>query len=69
MSDLNKKIIETAKSLILAAAAGHAVAATDIRSQAEVIVKHYSQYSSYQIANKISDEIKKTHRPGVSGSI
>lgn len=69
MSDLNSRIVSTAKALILAAAAGHAVAATDIRSQADVIVKGYSGYSTNQIANKISDEIKKTHRPGVSGSI
>jgi len=69
MSDLTSRVYSTARALILAAGVAHAVAATDIRSQADVIVKGYSQYSRDQIANKISDEIKKSHRPGVSGSI
>jgi hypothetical protein len=69
MSDLSSRILSSAKALILAAGAAHAVAATDIRSQADVIVKNYSQYSRDQIANKISDEIKKSHTPGVSGSV
>ena len=69
MSDLTSRVVTTAKALILAAGAAHAVAATDIRSQSDVILKSYSQYSANQIANNISDEIKKTHNPGVSGSI
>lgn len=69
MSDIANKIFTTAKALIVAAGTAHAVAATDIRSQADVIAKNYSSYSANQIANKIADEIKKTHNPGVSGSI
>lgn len=61
MSDLTSRIVTTAKTLILAAGAAHAVAATDIRSQSDVIVKSYSQYSANQIANKIADEVKKSH--------
>ncbi|PCN48038.1 hypothetical protein Csp2054_09190 [Curtobacterium sp. 'Ferrero'] len=69
MSDLSSRIYSAAKALILAAGTAHAVAATDIQSQAHLIVKSYGTYSQNQIANKISDEIKKTHAPGVSGSM
>lgn len=69
MSDLSSRIVSTAKALILAAGAAHAVAATDIRSQADTIAKNYSEYTVQQIANKISDEVKKTHQAGVSGSV
>lgn len=69
MSDLSDRIYKTAKALILAAGTAHAVAATDIQAQARVILNNYGHYSQNEIANKISDEIKKTHTPGVSGSV
>lgn len=69
MSDLSSRVLSTAKALIVAAGTAKAVAATDIRAQADVISKHYAKASSYQIANQISDEIKKSHNPGVSGSL
>ena len=47
----------------------HAVASTDIVSQARVLHRDYAEYTVQQISNKIKDEITKSHRPGVSGSV
>ncbi|MGP4996038.1 hypothetical protein [Glutamicibacter ardleyensis] len=69
MANLSAQIKAVAQSLIATVGMTAAVASTDIRSQAGALHKQYAEYTQIQIANKISDEIKKTHRPGVSGSL
>ena len=69
MASLPERAKAIAQVLITTAGMGTAVAAADINRQAEVLQKQYAQYSLVDIKNKISDEIKKTHRPGISGSL
>lgn len=69
MANLGERVKAVAQALIATVGMTSAVATTDILKQAEALHKQYGEYSKIQIANKISDEIKKNHRPGVSGSL
>lgn len=69
MSDLTKKIWTSAQGLITAAGMSAAVATTDIIRQAQALHRQYAQHSVIEIQRKIADEIKKNHKPGISGSI
>jgi hypothetical protein len=57
------------EGLIVAAAFGQAVAAADIKSQAQQLQSNYADYSQHQISEKIAAEIKKSYNPGISGSL
>ena len=69
MATLGEKVKLTAEALITAAAFGQAILATDIRSQAQQLQSNYADYSQAQISEKIAAEIKKSYRPGISGSV
>ncbi|OBB88653.1 hypothetical protein A5779_00070 [Mycolicibacterium peregrinum] len=69
MATLADRVKATAQSLIAAAGMTHAVAATDIKSSAEALHRQFAEYSKVDISTKIASEIKKSHRPGISGSI
>lgn len=69
MASMTDRVIAIARALIATAGMTSAVAATDIRSQAEALHREYAEYSTIQISNKIADEIKKRHSPGISGTV
>lgn len=69
MASISDRVKAVANSLIAAVAMSHAVASTDIVSQARVLQRDYGEYTVQQISSKIKDEITKSHRPGVSGSV
>lgn len=69
MSDLAGKIWTTAQGLMTAAGMSAAVATTDINRQAQALHRQFAEHSLIEIKKRISDEIKKNHRPGVSGSL
>lgn len=69
MATLADRVSAVAKSLIAAAGMAHAVAATDIKSAAEALHRQYAEYSQVDITTKIASEIKRTHNPGISGSL
>jgi hypothetical protein len=69
MASLSDRVIAVARSLVTAAAMSSAVASTDIVNQARVLHRDYGEYTVQQISNKIKDEIVKTHRPGVNGTV
>lgn len=69
MASLTDRVKAVAQTLIAVAGMTNAVSATDIRSKADLLHREHAEYSKVQIANKISDEIKRRHNPGVSGSL
>jgi hypothetical protein len=69
MATLTDRISAVAKTLVTAAGMFVAINSTDIQSHARQLNKEFGQYSQSQIANKIADEIKKTHTPGIHGSL
>lgn len=69
MASLTDKVVLAAQTLIAAAGFAQAVSATDIRSQAAQLQSNYAEYTTAQISEKIASEIKKTHSPGISGSV
>lgn len=69
MATLAEKVKLAAQALVTAAAFGQAVAATDIKSQAQQLHSNYADYSERQISEKIAAEIKKSYSPGISGSL
>lgn len=68
-TSLTSRIGAAARALITAAGMTTAVAATDIKSAAEALNRQYAEYSKVDISTRIAAEIKKTHRPGISGSV
>lgn len=69
MADLTTRVKAVAQALITAASMTHAVAATDIRSQAEALHREFAEYSKVDISKRIASEIKQRHTPGISGSV
>lgn len=69
MATLADRVKAVAQSLITTAGMTSAVAATDIKSQAEALHRQFAEYSKVDISTKIASEIKKSHRPGISGSL
>jgi hypothetical protein len=69
MATLGERVKQVAEGLIVAAAFGQAVAAADIKSQAQQLQSNYADYSQHQISEKIAAEIKKSYNPGISGSL
>lgn len=69
MSPINERVLAVAKALIAAVSMSAAVNATDVRAQAARLHKEYAEYSQVQLTTKIASEIKKHHRPGISGSL
>ena len=69
MANLTDRVKAVAQSLITAAGMTHAVAATDIRSQAEALHRDFAEYSRVDISTKIASEIKQRHSPGISGTV
>lgn len=67
MANLQERVVAVAQALIASVGMTHAVATTDIAKQAEALHRQFAEYSKVEIQQKISDQIKKTHRPGVSG--
>lgn len=69
MATLADRVKAVAQSLITTAGMTSAVAATDINRQAEALHRQFAEYSKIDISTKIASEIKKSHRPGISGSV
>ena len=67
MASLQDRVVAVAQALITSVGMTQAVATTDIAKQAEALHRQYAEYSRVEIQQKISDQIKKTHQPGVSG--
>jgi hypothetical protein len=67
MASLPDRVVAVAQALIASVGMTHAVATTDIAKQAEALHRQYAEYSKVEIQEKISNQIKKTHQPGVSG--
>lgn len=69
MASFGDRVKAVANSLIATAGMTSAVAATDIRSQAEALHREFAEYSKVEIGRRISDEIRKSHDKGVSGTV
>ncbi|KAA9392884.1 hypothetical protein FCK90_15105 [Kocuria coralli] len=72
MATLSDRVKLAAQGLIAAAGMAQAVAATDIQSQAATLYDQYTGHSEVQlnrIKQDIADEIRKRHKPGISGSV
>lgn len=69
MVSLTDRVKAVAQTLIATAGLTHAVAATDIRSQAEALHRDFAEYSKVQISEKIAAELKQRHNAGISGSV
>lgn len=69
MAKFEDRVKAVANALIATVSMTTAVAVTDITSAATKLHGEYGDYSANHIRTKIADEIKKTHRPGISGSL
>ncbi len=69
MASISDRVRAVAESLIVAVGMTHAVMVTDIQSHAAKLHQEFGEYSQRDISQRIASEIKKTHRPGISGSI
>lgn len=69
MASLTERVKAVAQTLIATAGLTHAVAATDVRSQAEALHREFAEYSKVDISTKIASEIRQRHTPGISGSV
>lgn len=69
MATIADRVKAVAQALIATAGMTHAVATTDIRNAADSLHRQFAEYSKVDISTRIESEIKKTHRPGTSGSL
>jgi|APThiThiocy_cv2_1041547.scaffolds.fasta_scaffold01746_4 hypothetical protein len=69
MANITDRVKAVAQALITAAGLSHAVAAADIRGQAEALHREFAEYSKVDISTKIASEIRQRHTPGISGSV
>ncbi len=69
MATLSERVKAVAQSLIVAVGATAAVSATDVRSAADRLQKDYAQYTVTDVRTRVANEIKQSHRPGISGSV
>ena len=69
MSTISDRVIAVARALITTVGMTQAVAVTDIQAAATKLHREFAEYSQIDISKRIASEIKKSHQPGISGSL
>lgn len=67
--NLTEVAVEAAAALMTSAGLITAVLATDIRAAAQNLSDRGDSYPQSKLEEKIAEEIRRNHRPGISGSL